>query len=212
MRVFADRRDAGRALARRLAGEGPFDVVVGMARGGVIVAAEAAKVLGLPLDVLVVRKIGAPGNPELAIGAVSAREVLLDEAACARFRLDAAALDEAIRRERERLEERVWRYGSTRPALEGRRVLLIDDGLATGLTARAAIRECLAAGAEQVVFAAPVGPPETAEAIARDEGVEVVLVERPKDLHSVGAWYRDFAQTTDEQVLEALAEAADGPR
>ncbi|HRJ97950.1 MAG TPA: phosphoribosyltransferase family protein, partial [Fimbriimonadaceae bacterium] len=136
MRVFADRRDAGRALAKRLAAEGPFDVVVGMARGGVIVAGEVAKALAVPLQVLVVRKIGAPRNPELAMGAVSAHEVILDAGAQARYRLDAAALDEAIRCERERLEARVARYGSADLALAGRRVLLIDDGLATGLTAR----------------------------------------------------------------------------
>jgi|DewCreStandDraft_4_1066084.scaffolds.fasta_scaffold197887_1 putative phosphoribosyl transferase len=212
MRVFADRRDGGRALVRRLAEAGDFDVVVGMARGGVIVAAEVARGLALPLKVLVVRKIGAPGNPELAIGAVSAHETLVDERSLTRFRLGEEDLARLIEKERSLLAERAAAYDAAPQDLEGLRVLLVDDGLATGLTARVAIRECFAEGAREVVFAAPVGPPETAEAIEAEEGVQVILAERPSNLFAVGAWYRDFTQTTDEEVIEALHAAADRPR
>lgn len=213
MRIFENRREAGRALAHRLAGQEPFDLVVGMARGGVLVAAEVARALGRPLAVLVVRKIGAPGNPELALGALSAHEVLIDPSAPIRYGLDDEAIAELVRKERRILVERADRYRkSVHGDLVGRRILLVDDGLATGLTARVAIRECLAAGAREVVFAAPVGPPETAAAIEAREGARVVLAESPRNLHAVGHWYRDFTQTTDAEVLAALEGQSDAPR
>jgi putative phosphoribosyl transferase len=214
-RVFADRRAAGRELATHLgpvASEHP--VVLGLARGGVPVAYEVALALGAPLDVLVVRKIGAPGNPEYGIGAVAEGDIrVLDQSAIRQLMISHEELEAAIARATAGIEGRVARYRAGRPlALAGRTVLVVDDGLATGGTARAGLRAVRARGSRRVVLAVPVGAAATVDAL-RDEADEVVCVLQPEPMQAVGAWYEDFSQTRDDEVIKLLAgSAADSPR
>src|ERR1022692_3847853 len=178
-RRFADRRAAGRELAECLspfAGEDP--VVLGLARGGVPVAYEVAKALGAPLDVLVVRKIGAPGNPEYGIGAIAEGDVrVLSQAAMRDLLVSVDELEAAVARARAEIDTRVQRYRGGRPPLEvnERTVIVVDDGLATGGTARAALRAVRAHGPRRLVLAVPVGAPETVESL-REEADDVVCV------------------------------------
>lgn len=206
---FADRRDAGRQLApltERFRGEQP--VVVGMARGGVPVAAEVADALGAPMDVVVVRKIGAPDEPEFALGALAeagVRVIADDVVAALGIRSD--ELDALVARQQRELDARLARYRGNTPPLpvQGRTVLLVDDGLATGRSARAAARSLRARGAERIVFAVPVAARQPLGQL-RDVVDEVVCVEAPADLWAVGGWYRDFRPTSDAEVV-ALLEA-----
>ncbi len=214
-RAFADRRAAGRELATHL---GPFasehPVVLGLARGGVPVAYEVALALGAPLDVLVVRKIGAPGNPEYGIGAVAEGDIrVLDQTAIRQLMISHEELEAAIARATAGIESRVERYRAGRPLeLAGRTVLVVDDGLATGGTARAGLRAVRARGSRRVVLAVPVGAAATVHAL-RDEADEVICVLQPEPLQAVGAWYEDFSQTRDDEVIKLLAgSAADPPR
>ncbi len=209
---FKDRQDAGRRLATRLErfrDEQP--VVVGIPRGGVPVAAEVARALGAPLDIAVVRKIGAPQNPEYAIGALAEGgvQVLSDETvrAIGLSDVEVQALIERVGRE---LSERTRRYrGSRTPAeLTGRTAILVDDGLATGRSARAAVRSLRERGAARVILAVPVAAPESVQAL-REEADEIVCVEMPEDLWAVGLWYEDFQPTTDEQVAALLDEGVE---
>ena len=209
---FADRRDAGRRLARLL---GQLDltdpVVLALPRGGVPVAFEVATALGAPLDVIVARKIGAPGQPELGVGALAEGGVVyLDEAALRALGLSHRNLEATIAREQAELHRRVERYrgGRAPHPLEGRCVIVVDDGLATGGTARAALRSVRSRQPLTVVLAAPVGPPEARDFLVPDAD-EVVLGEAPRRLASVGQWYVDFTQTGDAEVV-ALLEAARG--
>jgi putative phosphoribosyl transferase len=213
MRVFSDRREAGQALARALESFKARDpVVLGLPRGGVPVAYEVAKALGAPLDVFVVRKLGVPWQPELAMGAIASGDVLVrNESVLAGMR-DA---DEALARVREQelaeLERRERAYRSGRPAipLGGRTVIVVDDGLATGSSMKAAVKALRVAGAEWIVVAVPVGPPDTCrhlEALAD----ELVCLERPSLFMAVGQWYEDFGQTQDEEVSELLQQASAG--
>jgi putative phosphoribosyl transferase len=208
---FEGRHDAGRRLAALLEpfrGERP--VVVGIPRGGVPVAAEVAGALGAPLDVALVRKIGAPQNPEYAIGALAEGgvHVLSDEAVRA-LGLTEAELEMLFLRVQGELGERLRRYrGAHGPVeLTGRTVILIDDGLATGRSALAAVRSLRRRGAARVILAVPVGARQSVYAL-RDDVDEVVCVEMPADLWAVGLWYEDFRPTTDEEVAELLAENA----
>jgi len=197
--LFVDRRDAGRVLAKALAGEAhPGAVVVGLARGGVVVAAEVAHELGLPLDAVAVRKVGHPWQPEYALGAVAPGGVaylrdadgLTDrELAAARARAD--ELDRALHAGREPVP------------LDGRTCILVDDGLATGATMIAAIRWAQARGAARVVAAAPVGARQSLDAL-RDEADAVVCPNALADLIAVGIWYRAFGQVTDAEVRALL--------
>jgi predicted phosphoribosyltransferase/dienelactone hydrolase len=209
--VFRDRHDAGRRLAERLE---PFraehPVVVGIPRGGVPVAAEVARALGAPLDVAVVRKIGAPQNPEFAMGALAEGGVHVLSANVVRAAglSDAGlrALIEGVERE---LAERIALYRGSRDPVEiaGRTVILVDDGLATGRSALAAVISLRKRGAARVILAVPVAAPSSVEAL-RAEADEVVCVEMPDDLWAVGLWYEDFSPTSDEEVAALLAEAA----
>ncbi len=214
---FRDRVDAGRHLAEevRRAGIGGDDaVVLGLPRGGVPVAAEVARALAAPLDVIVVRKLGVPFQPELAMGAVGEGGVLVENdevmRSCA---LDAHDLETVARRERAELERRARRYRGDRPRVDLRAkcAVIVDDGIATGSTARAACEVARAHGAARVVLAVPVAS-RGAVAELREVCDEMVCVEVPEPFYAVGEWYRDFAQTTDDQVVELLrrADAGDG--
>ncbi|HXV57427.1 MAG TPA: phosphoribosyltransferase family protein [Gaiellaceae bacterium] len=206
--LFVDRVEAGRRLAELLAerdlGEA---VVVGLARGGVVLAAEIAATLGLPLDALAVRKVGHPAQPEYAVGAVTpAGGLFLRESAGPGTEALAGAVDAARGRARE-LDAGLH---ADHPALDpsGRTVVLVDDGLATGATMVAAVRWARSAGAARVVAAVPVGPPDTVAALA-EEADEVVCPEQPELFLALGHWYERFGQVADEDVL-ALLDAAAG--
>lgn len=210
LRVFQDRREAGRVLADAVRSQGPEDpVVFGLPRGGVPVAFEVAKALDAPLEVLVARKIGAPGNPELAIGAIAEGGArVLDHAMIRRLLVGHEELEHAIARATTELEERAGRYRGTVPpvSLENRTAVVVDDGLATGSTARAAIRAIRARSPKRVVLAVPVGARESVEAL-RSEADEVVCAMVPEHLLAIGFWYRDFGQTSDHEVVQLLARA-----
>lgn len=205
---FDDREDAGRQLARALElHRGPDTVVVGLTRGGVPVAAVVAERLGAPLDALVVRKLGAPIQPELGIGAIAEGGGRWVDR---RIQLATGTTDEELgaveQRERALMERRVARYRAARPrlSLRDRRVLLIDDGIATGGTVRAAIQSIRAEDPLKLVLAVPVAAVSTLEALARQVD-EIVCVEPRHDLMAIGIWYRDFSQVDDEQVIALLA-------
>ncbi|HVY76987.1 MAG TPA: phosphoribosyltransferase family protein [Solirubrobacterales bacterium] len=205
---FADRHDAGRRLAERLAalaGEEP--VVVGLPRGGVPVAAEVARALGAPLDFLAVRKLGAPHNPEYGIGAIAEGGTrVLDPEALHVLGIDGGALEAIVARETAELRRRVEAYRGDRPPLPlgDRLVVVVDDGVATGVTDTAALRDIRRARPRRLVLAVPVCPPDSAARL-REEADEVVSLHEPRLLYGVGQWYRDFAQVSDEEVIAALA-------
>lgn len=210
--LFDDRRDAGRQLAARLQEYHHADtVVVGLPRGGVEVAYEIALALEAPLEVIVVRKIGAPSQPELAVGAVAPGGItVLDEDLIDELGLTSKALDSVAARAREEVKRRVREYvgGEDLPELRGRTAIIVDDGLATGATARASILAARHAGADKVVLAVPVCASTTAAEMARVVD-EFVCIERPERFVAVGVWYRRFDQTTDAQVIELLEEGRD---
>jgi putative phosphoribosyl transferase len=206
---FIDRRDAGRRLAARLAGyRSAAPVVLGLPRGGVVVGSEIARALGAPLDVLVVRKVGMPGAEEFALGAVAPGRTLLDLDLAVRLGIPRASLAELVRREVAELERRERAYRGDRPPVpvEGRTVIVVDDGLATGATAQAAIESLRQRRPMRVVFAAPVCSPDGAEAL-RAVADEVVCLECPPDFRAVGTWYHDFSQTSDAEVVACLRPA-----
>ena len=208
---FSDRHDAGRRLAARLERyRGRDAIVLAMPRGGVPVAFEVACALQLPLDVLLVRKLGVPFQPELAMGAIGENGVRVTNERVMRecgVREPEVAAVEA--RERIELGRRVARYrgGRPLPSLDGRIALVVDDGIATGSTARAACRVARTLGAAEVVLAAPVAPAGAARTFARDAD-EVELLETPAGFWAIGQFYEDFAQTTDEEVVDLLARAS----
>jgi predicted phosphoribosyltransferase len=206
-RHFVDRREAGRRLAEPVGALALDDpIVVALPRGGVPVAAEVAGALGAPLEVLVVRKLGMPGQPELALGALAEGGAEVVDPHLARLgRVDATALDLLRADARTEIERRVQTYRGGRPPpdVDGRIVVLIDDGLATGRTAEAAIAALRTAGASRVVLAVPVASPDTADALA-GKADDVVTVIRPRDMRAVGLWYDDFTQTTDAEVVALL--------
>lgn len=213
--IFADRRDAGRALAEALrpwAAERPM--VLALPRGGVPVAYEVATELDAPLDILIVRKIGAPGHPELGLGALvdGAEPQLVMNAEVERMAEPPPGyVDEQVRRELQEIERRRKAYlGGRQPLpVRDRTVLVVDDGVATGGTVRAALRGLEKAGARRTVLAVPVGPADVIESL-RAEADEVVCLETPTPFYAVGLWYRDFTQTTDDEVVKLLAGAAKG--
>jgi len=209
-RVFADREEAGRLLAGALGKfAGRDDVVVlGLPRGGVPVAAEVARALRVPLDVLVVRKLGAPGQEELAIGAIGEGGVrVLNEGVVGSLGLREEEIDRIAVREERELERRVVAYRGGHAALEvaGKTVIVVDDGVATGATMRAGLRALRAMGAAKIVAAAPVGAEDSVAGLERDAD-EVVVLETPEWFHAVGQWYENFGQTPDEEVRALLAE------
>jgi putative phosphoribosyl transferase len=204
--VFEDRHDAGRLLAwllERYRQEQP--VVLGLPRGGVVVAYEVARALGAPLDVLVVRKISVPGAEEFAMGATAAGCTLVDADLVRRLRIPPAVVDAIVRRETAEVHRREAVYRGARAPLEvkGRTVLVVDDGLATGATAQAAVRALRAHAPRRIVFAAPVCSQDGAEAL-RAVADAVECLECPTDMWAVGYWYRDFSTTTDAEVVRCL--------
>ncbi|MCC5954168.1 MAG: phosphoribosyltransferase [Acidimicrobiia bacterium] len=209
---FADRHHAGVALARRLEHLRDEPVVVlALPRGGVPVARPAADHLGAPLDVLLVRKLGLPEQPELAMGAIGEDGVLvLNDDVLSRAGVDRGQLDAVIAAESAELARRAARYrGGRAPAhVQGRTAVVVDDGVATGATARAACQVARARHAGRVVLAVPVAPPDVVAAFA-DVADEVVTVAQPEPFHAIGLFYDDFTQTTDEEVV-ALLTRSDG--
>jgi putative phosphoribosyl transferase len=211
---FRDRHDAGRQLACLLepfGGEQP--VVVGIPRGGVPVAAEVARALGAPLDVAVVRKIGAPQNPEYAIGAVAEGGVyVLSERVARALGLSDAELRLLLENVQDELDERLRRYREARPPIEvsRRTVILVDDGLATGRSARAAMLSLRGRGAARVILAVPVAAPAAARALAQ-QADQLVCVDMPADLWAVGQWYDDFKPPAEEEIANLLAGGGGAP-
>ena len=216
---FSDRHQAGRVLATRLAAyAGRSDVVVlGLPRGGVPVASEVASALGAPLDVFVVRKLGVPYQPELAMGAIASGGLrVINDDVIAAARISPAMLESTTRAEQRELERREHAYRNGRRAvpLKDQVVILIDDGLATGSTMRAAVEAVRRLEPSRVVVAVPVGAPETCHDLAQMAD-DVICVETPVPFSAVGLWYDDFSQTTDDEVralLDAAARAPAGPR
>ena len=208
--TFLNRHDAGRVLAgelQPLAVERP--VILGLPRGGVAVAFEVADALGAPLEILAVRKLGAPGNPELAVGAVAEDGTgVLDPESSALLAMTPDALEETLARESRELRRRAahYREGRAMTSLSGRTVIVVDDGLATGLTALAAVRALRTCGVLRIIVAVPVGSVE-AVAMLASEADRVVCVEIPPRLYGVGMWYRDFEPVSEEEVQALLSEA-----
>jgi predicted phosphoribosyltransferase len=212
--VFRDRRQAGALLGEALSAfAGRKDVLVlGLPRGGVPVAAEVARALDVPLDVLVVRKLGAPGREELAIGAIAEGGVrVLNRALVANLGLDPREIDVLAGREERELERRVRIYRGGRGPLpvENCTVIVVDDGVATGATMRAGLQALRVRGAARVIAAAPVGAADSVDAL-REDADEVVVLETPAWFQAVGQWYEDFGQTSDEEVRACLATQGGG--
>ena len=210
---FRDRSDAGRQLAAAIRDELSPDpgsaVVVGMARGGVSVAYEVARALDAPLDVVVVRKLGHPRQPELGMGAIAEEGVrLVNDTLVSQLRVTDESLDAVATRERPELERRVDAYRGGRPpvAIRGRLAIVVDDGLATGFTARAAVEVARRRGAARVVLGVPVGPP-TSVAELRGVADDVVCVEVSDHFVGLSEWYDDFHQVSDAEVARLLSGA-----
>ncbi|HTS15535.1 MAG TPA: phosphoribosyltransferase family protein [Candidatus Sulfotelmatobacter sp.] len=205
--LFADRRDAGRHLAARLAKTAADrPIVVGLPRGGVIVAAEVAAALGAPLDLLVVRKLGVPEQPELALGAIAEGGVrVLNDDVLLAAGIRAAELDRITAREQAALADEVARYRRGRPAREvvGRPVIVVDDGLATGATARVALAALRERGAGPVTLAVPVAPRDTVAALAALAD-DLLVLTQPRPFFAVGTAYIEFGAATDADVMAAL--------
>lgn len=204
--IFQDRSDAGRCLAEALEPYRDKDpVVLGLPRGGMVVGYEIARALDAPLDVLVVRKLGAPGAEEFAIGAIAHGATLLNRQLVAGLRVSQEYLTRIIARESEELARRERVYRGNRPPVEvaGRTVILVDDGLATGATAQAAVESLRKNGPMKIVFASPVCSAEGARALERVADA-VVCLECPVHFGAVGSWYGDFTPTTDAEVIKCL--------
>jgi putative phosphoribosyl transferase len=210
---FRDRSEAGRTLAEELSRYAAREdvVVLALPRGGVPVGYELAKALGTPLDVLVARKLGVPGYPELAMGALaSGGAAVLDQALVQRLGISEDAIRQVVAQEAQELERReaAYRDGRPPPDLRGKTVILVDDGLATGATMRAAALAVKKQGPARVVVAVPVASAQTCDEFRGDVD-EVICAVTPEPFYAVGLWYENFDQTPDEEVRELLARAAD---
>lgn len=214
---FQNRAEAGRLLGAELAarhlgaGLGPAvgaqPIVLALARGGVAVAAEVAEALHAPLDVMVVRKLGVPWQPELAMGAIARGTRVLDHALIAAAHISDKEVEAIAKRENDELERRERRYRETpEPELGGRTVILVDDGLATGSSMTAAVRHARAMNAHRLIVAVPVGSLEACERLRREAG-ECVCLATPEPFRAVGEWYADFEQVSDTQVHQILKQA-----
>lgn len=211
---FADRWDAGRQLAAALAPlAGPDLVVLGVPRGGVEVAAAVADALGAPLDLVIPKKVGAPGNPELGLGAVADGVEVLDERLIRVLGVSDDYLRAEVEAEQGEVRRRSEAYRAGRPPVDlaERVAVVVDDGVATGGTARAALRWARARGARRVVLAVPVAPADTVRTL-RDDADRVVALATPEPFFAVGQWYGDFPQVRDDRVIELLSLYAAGPK
>ncbi|MFC5277175.1 phosphoribosyltransferase [Halorubrum rubrum] len=205
--MFKNRIDAGQQLARILGDhDTEADVVLAIPRGGLPIGRVVANSLQIPLDIVSARKIGAPQNPELAVGAVASDgTVWLNESLIGELKLGDTYLQDQIERQRQAALDKVKRYRGERPPLEysGKTVLIVDDGVATGATTIACIRQIKNAGAERVILAIPVAPPETIEKL-QSEADEVICVESPPHFGAVGQFYESFEQVSDERAKACL--------
>ena len=209
---FVNRTEAGEILAEALSGYAGKSgiLVLALPRGGVPIAYEVAKALSAPLDLWLVRKLGVPGQEELAMGAIAGKNTLvLNDDIIAALNISQPTIDSIIAREQAELERRNqhYRHGKPPPDVEGNTILIIDDGLATGATMRAAIASLRQAAAARVIAAVPVGAMSTCRKIGQ-EADELVCLHTPEPFYGVGQWYSDFSQTSDEEVLALLARAA----
>jgi putative phosphoribosyl transferase len=209
---FRDRFEAGRRLAQELRGYAgrPGLIVLALPRGGVPIGYEVARALGAPLDIFIVRKLGVPGWEELAMGAIASGGVrVLNEEVVRKLPNASLLIEKATERERSEIRRREIEYREGRPVpeLQGKTVILVDDGLATGATMRAAILALRKCKITKLIVAVPVGAPETCAGL-RDEVDQAICLETPDDFRAVGQFYLDFAQTTDEEVRDLLARAA----
>ena len=212
--AFTDRRDAGRTLAARLQQYANRDdvIVLALPRGGVPVAFEVATTLDAPLEVFVVRKLGTPGHSELAMGAIASGGVrVLNDDVVRWLGISPDQIDAVARQEQQELERReaAYRKGVSLPSLDGRVVILVDDGLATGSTMRAAVQAVKQQRPARVIVAVPVGARETCDELGALAD-EVICARKPEPFTAVGQWYLDFQQTTDEEVKALLSERSRG--
>jgi predicted phosphoribosyltransferase len=209
--LFANRREAGRILASLVMKYADRDdvLVLALPRGGVPVAFEVARALNVPLDVFIVRKLGVPGHDELAMGAIATGGIrVLNEDVVISLELEPEVIDAVAAREEKELARRERLYRGARPApdVHGRTVILVDDGLATGSTMRAAVAALRKQRPARIVVAVPVAAPETCEEF-KTEVDETICAATPRMFNGVGRWYEDFSQTTDDEVHELLAQA-----
>ncbi len=214
--IFRDRTEAGRVLAQKLSAYShrPDVIVLSLPRGGVPVAYEVARALGAPLDVFLVRKLGVPGYEELAMGAIASGGIrLLNREVIDALGIGPKAIEAVAQREARELHRREQLYRQGWPPLDvrGRTAILVDDGLATGYSMRAAVQSLRQLGPARIVVAVPTAPRETCAEL-QDLADEVICAITPRPFGGVGAWYQDFSQTSDDEVRELLRRAADTPQ
>jgi len=206
--IYKDRQDAGRQLAEKLMkfkDEKP--VIIALPRGGVVTGYEVAKMLNAPLDVMITRKLGAPFQPELGVGAIAPNDVSILNLDAIRFLgISKDEMEEIIRRETKEMHRRIKLYRGDLPPLDlnGKTVIIVDDGLATGVTAGAAVLAIKQMTPEKIILAVPVSPPDTAEKF-REEVDEFICLQEPHDFYAVGQYYYDFDQVTDDEVISLLS-------
>lgn len=206
MNLLRDRVEAGKQLVQALKTGSENAIVLAVPRGGVVVGYEVARALGVPLDVIVTKKIGAPDNPELAIGAVAEDGTfILDDDLVERLGVPKEYVKQEVERQRQEIQRRLLRYRGDipYPNLKNREVIVVDDGVATGSTLKAALRLLRNKGAKKVIVAVPVGPPDTIRELEKLAD-RVVCLQTPEPFYAIGQFYKDFAQTSDEEVTELL--------
>ena len=206
MNLLRDRVEAGKQLAQALKTASENAIVLAVPRGGVVVGYEVARALGVQLDVIVTKKIGAPDNPELAIGAVAEDGTfILDDDLVERLGVPKGYVKQEVERQRQEIQRRLLRYRGDipYPNLKNREVIVVDDGVATGSTLKAALRLLRNKGAKKVTVAVPVGPPDTIRELEKLAD-RVVCLQTPEPFYAIGQFYKDFAQTSDEEVTELL--------
>jgi predicted phosphoribosyltransferase len=206
MTLFENRVEAGKKLAAALQEVSGDAIVLAIPRGGVVVGYEVAKALHIPLDIVIAKKIGAPGNPELAIGAVAEDgTLLLDANTVDMLNVSQTYINDEVKSQRAEIERRLLRYRGSAlpPRVLNREVIVVDDGVATGATLKATLRSLRKQGAKPLVVAVPVGPPDTISAL-RSEADRVVCLQMPELFFAIGEFYANFDQTTDQEVIELL--------
>jgi putative phosphoribosyl transferase len=214
MAYFTDRIEAGKKLALALKDFKGAGIVLAIPRGGVIVGYVIAKELGLPLDVIIPRKIGAPGNPELAIGAMAEDgTAVLDKQLITYLRVSQDYIEEEINRQKQEIRRRLklYRQDTAYPEVKGMDVIVVDDGIATGSTMKAALVSLKNRGAASVTVAVPVGPPSTIEELEKIAD-QVICLHTPEFFQAIGQFYSDFSQTEDKEVIELLRESKNRPK